>query len=201
MSDNGASAEITVRDDGHDRMCPPWLGGLAPLPGARLRRQVWRIRRSRRHKTWVHEGGIATPLIAHWPRGINGRGELRHDPGHLIDIAPDNSGGRRRAEFIRRGKACPRSCAARNEPGPGVCSRWQSPASLPVVGRTKGTARFVSATGSSSRPGTSPGSFITWPSIVPKRKTSRRKTKPERKTLHSGGSSIGTSLSRSRMTM
>jgi arylsulfatase len=42
----------------------------------------------RRHKTWVHEGGIATPLIAHWPRGIAARGELRHDPGHAIDLVP-----------------------------------------------------------------------------------------------------------------
>jgi arylsulfatase A-like enzyme len=31
----------------------------------------------------VHEGGIATPLIAHWPRGITAaRGQLRHDVGH-----------------------------------------------------------------------------------------------------------------------
>ena len=40
----------------------------------------------REYKHWVHEGGISTPLIAHWPEGINGRGELRHEPGHLIDI-------------------------------------------------------------------------------------------------------------------
>ena len=33
-----------------------------------------------------HEGGISTPLIAHWPKGISARGELRHRPGHLIDI-------------------------------------------------------------------------------------------------------------------
>jgi arylsulfatase len=33
-----------------------------------------------------HEGGISTPLIAHWPKGIAARGELRHRPGHLIDI-------------------------------------------------------------------------------------------------------------------
>lgn len=33
-----------------------------------------------------HEGGISTPLIAHWPNGISARGELRHRPGHLIDI-------------------------------------------------------------------------------------------------------------------
>ena len=42
----------------------------------------------RRHKTWVHEGGIATPLIAHWPRRIKARGELRETPGHVIDLAP-----------------------------------------------------------------------------------------------------------------
>ena len=42
----------------------------------------------RRHKSWVHEGGISTPLIAHWPSGISARGELRHTPGHLIDIVP-----------------------------------------------------------------------------------------------------------------
>jgi len=41
----------------------------------------------REYKHWVHEGGISTPLIAHWPAGIAARGELRHSPGHLIDIA------------------------------------------------------------------------------------------------------------------
>jgi arylsulfatase len=40
----------------------------------------------REYKHWVHEGGIATPLIAHWPAGITAKGELRHQPGHLIDI-------------------------------------------------------------------------------------------------------------------
>jgi arylsulfatase len=42
----------------------------------------------RRHKTWVHEGGISTPLIAHWPAGIAAKGELRTTPGHVIDIMP-----------------------------------------------------------------------------------------------------------------
>lgn len=41
----------------------------------------------REYKHWVHEGGISTPLIAHWPAGIPARGELRRTPGHLIDIA------------------------------------------------------------------------------------------------------------------
>ncbi|MBI5387650.1 MAG: arylsulfatase [Verrucomicrobia bacterium] len=40
----------------------------------------------REYKHWVHEGGISTPLIVHWPRGFTARGELRAQPGHLIDI-------------------------------------------------------------------------------------------------------------------
>jgi arylsulfatase len=40
----------------------------------------------RLYKHWVHEGGIATPLIAHWPEGIQAKGELRRQPGHLVDI-------------------------------------------------------------------------------------------------------------------
>ena len=40
----------------------------------------------RLYKHWVHEGGIATPLVVHWPKGVKGRGQLRHQPGHLIDI-------------------------------------------------------------------------------------------------------------------
>ena len=59
----------------------------------------------REFKHWVHEGGISTPLIAHWPAGIQAKGELRQQPGHLIDIAatcvelagakyPENIGGK-----------------------------------------------------------------------------------------------------------
>jgi arylsulfatase len=40
----------------------------------------------REYKHWVHEGGISTPLVAHWPAGISRRGQLVHDPSHLIDI-------------------------------------------------------------------------------------------------------------------
>ncbi len=40
----------------------------------------------REYKHWVHEGGISSPLIAHWPRGIPAKGELRREPSHLIDI-------------------------------------------------------------------------------------------------------------------
>jgi arylsulfatase len=40
----------------------------------------------RKYKHWVHEGGVSTPLIAHWPEMIKDKGQLRHQPGHLIDI-------------------------------------------------------------------------------------------------------------------
>lgn len=40
----------------------------------------------RMYKHWVHEGGIATPLVARWPAGIQGRGTLVKSPGHVVDI-------------------------------------------------------------------------------------------------------------------
>ncbi len=40
----------------------------------------------RLYKHWIHEGGISTPLIAHWPKGIAEKGGLRHAPGYLPDI-------------------------------------------------------------------------------------------------------------------
>jgi arylsulfatase len=86
LSDNGASAEMMVRGDGHDQNAPPGSAAtfLCLGPGfSSLANTPFR-----RHKTWVHEGGITTPLIVHWPKGIAARGELRHTPSHLIDIVP-----------------------------------------------------------------------------------------------------------------
>lgn len=40
----------------------------------------------REYKHWVHEGGISTPLIVHWPAVITRHGELEKTPGHLIDL-------------------------------------------------------------------------------------------------------------------
>ena len=42
----------------------------------------------REYKHWVHEGGISTPLVAHWPKGISAklRGKFEHQPAHLIDL-------------------------------------------------------------------------------------------------------------------
>lgn len=85
-SDNGASAEIMVRGDGHNPQAEPGSAEsyLCLGPG-------WSNAANtpfRRHKTWVHEGGIATPLVAHWPAGITARNELRRDLCHVIDFVP-----------------------------------------------------------------------------------------------------------------
>lgn len=42
----------------------------------------------REYKHWVHEGGISTPLIAHWPDGIpaSKRNRLETQTGHLVDL-------------------------------------------------------------------------------------------------------------------
>ena len=86
LSDNGASAEIMIRDDGHDPKASPGSAKthLCLGPG-------WSTVCNtpfRKHKTWVHEGGTATPLIVHWPASIKKGGELRHSVGHVIDILP-----------------------------------------------------------------------------------------------------------------
>ena len=85
-SDNGASAEQIIRGDGHD---PAAAMGSAKSylclgPGfSTAANTPFRL-----HKHWNHEGGISSPLIAHWPAGIGARGEFRHEPSHFIDIAP-----------------------------------------------------------------------------------------------------------------
>jgi arylsulfatase A-like enzyme len=86
LSDNGADATILVRGDGHDPAADPGSAAsyLCLGPG-------WASASNspfRRHKIWVHEGGISTPMIVHWPAGIRARGELRRTPGHVIDVLP-----------------------------------------------------------------------------------------------------------------
>ena len=86
LSDNGASAEMMVRGDGHDPEAECGTGAtfLSIGPGwSSLANTPFR-----RHKTWVHEGGISTPCIMSWPRGIAARGEVRQSPGHVIDLVP-----------------------------------------------------------------------------------------------------------------
>jgi arylsulfatase len=71
----------------------PMLGGREVLPGPAdtfiSYGEAWAHVSNtpfRKYKHWVHEGGISTPLIVHWPGGIAGRGEFRTHPAHVIDI-------------------------------------------------------------------------------------------------------------------
>jgi arylsulfatase A-like enzyme len=99
LSDNGGCAEAlgannkaihvpkTAPDGGPMRLGnspeiipgPPDTYASYGLPWANLSNTPFRT-----FKHWVHEGGISTPLIAHWPGRIFPA--LSHEPGHLIDI-------------------------------------------------------------------------------------------------------------------
>lgn len=86
LSDNGASAEMMVRGNGHDPEATPGSAGsyLCLGPG-------WSTVANtpfRKHKIWAHEGGICTPFIVHWPKQISQAGEIRETLGHVIDIVP-----------------------------------------------------------------------------------------------------------------
>jgi arylsulfatase len=81
MSDNGGNAESgpNGKDKGDpSKAASDWFCGES---WASLENTPFR-----RYKHFNHEGGIATPLIAHWPAGIAAKNELRQQPGHLIDI-------------------------------------------------------------------------------------------------------------------
>jgi arylsulfatase A-like enzyme len=86
LSDNGGNAESGP--DGRFNGDPP--GG----PNSNLYLGMnWAALTTtpfRRFKHFTHEGGIATPFIAHWPRGIprSRRNMLVHQPGHVIDLMP-----------------------------------------------------------------------------------------------------------------
>jgi len=85
-SDNGASTEIMNRADKHT---PGSVPGSADSyiclgPGwSSASNTPFRL-----HKTWLHEGGIATPLVVHWPEGIGEKNTFRKMPAHIVDIAP-----------------------------------------------------------------------------------------------------------------
>jgi arylsulfatase A-like enzyme len=86
VSDNGASAEQIIRGDGHDPAAP--LGSAKTFLGIGPGWSSVANTPFRLHKSWVHEGGISTPLIVHWPAGLKTQGQLRTNPGHLIDLVP-----------------------------------------------------------------------------------------------------------------
>jgi arylsulfatase len=102
LSDNGGCAEL-MAEDGYAKFWPDQVAdgrkiqmgnrpGLRPggpltfmsyeLPWANVSNAPFRL-----FKHWVHEGGISTPLIAHWPRRIRAGG-IAHSPAHVVDLLP-----------------------------------------------------------------------------------------------------------------
>lgn len=88
LSDNGGCAEPYTDLGGQDfeRINDPSYGGSVSYG------QGWANASNtpfRLFKVWVNEGGISTPLIAHWPDGITEqRGRITHAVGYLPDIMP-----------------------------------------------------------------------------------------------------------------
>ena len=115
LSDNGCSAEPMGEDFGWQwglntsRNYSKWRKYSAREGTSQGR--VWTMTSNtpfRKFKRFTYEGGISTPLIAHWPKGISNPGRMDAEPGHLVDIMAtclDLSG----AEYpeSRNGKAVP----------------------------------------------------------------------------------------------
>jgi arylsulfatase A-like enzyme len=136
LSDNGGSPE------GHlyntiERMEKPWVSSVIPkqtrdgvevvagdfpdlAPGPENTYGSYGLRWAsvsntpfRRHKSWVHEGGISTPMILRWPSTVPNGGSVTHEIGHIIDLLPtfldvagveysDAGNGRRKHELPGR---------------------------------------------------------------------------------------------------
>ncbi len=98
LSDNGANAESGP--NGRLEGAVPGSANSVVFEG-----QSWATLSNtplRRYKHYNHEGGIATPLIVHWPDRIKTPGELRKQSGHLVDIMAtcvDVAGATYPAEF------------------------------------------------------------------------------------------------------
>ena len=104
LSDNGGCHEfIDHRGSWKDRLAMPTRSGRpmvmgdAPgvYPGPEETYQSYNVPWAnasntpfRLYKHWVHEGGIATPLIVRAPGGAGRGGAVTHTLGHVIDILP-----------------------------------------------------------------------------------------------------------------
>ncbi|MUH35523.1 arylsulfatase [Zobellia amurskyensis] len=85
LSDNGACAEGEMWD------------GENPInkPGARSSQAKLGVEWAnasntpyRKFKRYMYNGGQLTPLIARWPKGIESKGDITFELGHLVDIMP-----------------------------------------------------------------------------------------------------------------
>lgn len=80
VSDNGSSAEVVrIPGDGKIGTVGHWTS-LGPN-WANVSNTPFRY-----YKNYSFEGGICTPMIACWPKGIAARNKITKFPGHFIDI-------------------------------------------------------------------------------------------------------------------
>ena len=82
-SDNGGSSEVVSLSNG--------VGKIGELTNWKSLGKNWANVSNtpyRQYKNWSHEGGIKTPLIAHWPEKIKNKGAVSHLPVHFIDFLP-----------------------------------------------------------------------------------------------------------------
>jgi arylsulfatase len=84
LSDNGAThewvsrAETNLANLGTDRSYETY-----GKPWANASNTPFRL-----YKHWVHEGGISTPFIVHWPSGVPQGNQVFPQVGHVIDLMP-----------------------------------------------------------------------------------------------------------------
>jgi arylsulfatase A-like enzyme len=102
LSDNGASSEGgpvgSLNDarvwNGLPRTVEEAVERIDEIGGPRIHNNYpwgWTVAGNtpfRRWKRETHEGGVADPLIVHWPDGIAARGEVRDQYVHAIDLVP-----------------------------------------------------------------------------------------------------------------
>jgi arylsulfatase len=84
LSDNGACPFDRTRKPTKDNNYMPWDGRsywCYPEPWAKACNTPFQG-----HKQSQFEGGIATPMIAHWPKGITVPGSFNRQRGHLVDF-------------------------------------------------------------------------------------------------------------------
>ena len=89
LSDNGACQEggkLGGKNDPYDVDTWEKTYGAGPSYG-----EAWANASNtpfRKFKHFTHEGGLATPFIAHWPKGIKARSKWYRDSAYLVDLAP-----------------------------------------------------------------------------------------------------------------
>ena len=81
LADNGGCAEEHLQADKGLPPGPAESFTSYGRPWANASNTPFRL-----YKHWVHEGGIATPLIARWPAVIRQRGSITRQTGHIIDL-------------------------------------------------------------------------------------------------------------------